>query len=139
MDENGTMVHWRRNLALVWTAQFLATAGFCFATPFIPFYIKEIGVSEQAQVSLWAALFVAAGNLALLLSAPCWGFISDIYGRRLMVLRASFVCGLLMPLMAFVPGLLFWKPVPVRVTLLPPSEVPVAGVTKVSVGNAWYV
>jgi len=98
------VVHWKRNLLRVWIAQFLATAGFCFATPFIPFYIKEIGVSDPAQASMWVALFAAAGNLALLLSAPCWGFISDICGRRLMVLRASFVCGMLMPLMAFVPG-----------------------------------
>lgn len=98
------MVHWKQNLLRIWIAQFLATAGFCFATPFIPFYIKEIGVSEPTQASMWVALFAAAGNLALLLSAPCWGFISDIYGRRLMVLRASFACGLLMPLMAFVPG-----------------------------------
>ena len=98
------MVQWKRNLLRVWLAQFLATAGFCFATPFIPFYIKEIGVSDPAQATMWVAAFAAAGNLALLLSAPVWGFLSDIYGRRLMVLRATFVCGLLMPLMAFVPG-----------------------------------
>jgi|APSaa5957512622_1039677.scaffolds.fasta_scaffold04996_6 MFS transporter, DHA1 family, multidrug resistance protein len=98
------MVHWKQNLLRVWFAQFLATGGFCFATPFIPFYIREIGVSEPTQASMWVALFAAAGNLALFLSAPCWGFISDIYGRRLMVLRACFVCGMLMPLMAFVPG-----------------------------------
>jgi len=98
------MVQWKQNLLRIWTAQFLATAGFCFATPFIPFYIKEIGVRDPTQASLWVALFAAAGNLALLLSAPVWGFLSDIYGRRPMVLRATFVCGLLMPLMAFVPG-----------------------------------
>ena len=98
------MVHWKRNLLRVWTAQFLATAGFSFATPFIPFYIKTIGVSDPAKASMWVAMYAAAGNLALLLSAPFWGFISDIYGRRVMVLRASFVSGLLMPLMAFVPG-----------------------------------
>ena len=98
------MVHWKQNLLRVWIAQFLATAGFCFATPFIPYYIEAIGVNDPSRVNMWAALFAAAGNLALLLSAPCWGFISDIYGRRVMVLRASFVCGMLMPLMAFVPG-----------------------------------
>lgn len=98
------MVYWKKNLLLIWIAQFLSTAGFCFATPFIPFYIKEMGVIDPARASMWVAMFAAAGNLALLVSAPFWGLISDIYGRRLMVLRASFVCGLLMPLMAFVPG-----------------------------------
>ena len=89
------MVQWKQNLLRVWAAQFLATGGFCFATPFIPFYIKDIGVSDPAQTNMWVALFAAAGNLALLLSAPVWGFLSDIYGRRLMVLRATFVCRLL--------------------------------------------
>jgi MFS transporter, DHA1 family, multidrug resistance protein len=98
------MTHWKKNLLRIWLAQFLCTAGFSFATPFIPFYIKELGGHDLAQTSLWVSLFAAAGNLALFLSAPCWGFLSDIYGRRLMLLRASFVCGLLMPLMAFVPG-----------------------------------
>lgn len=98
------MVHWKKNLLRMWIAQFLATAGFSFATPFIPFYIKEIGVSDPAQVSMWVAMFAGAGNLALFLSAPFWGFLADIYGRRLMVLRASLVCGMLMPLMAFVPS-----------------------------------
>lgn len=98
------MTAWKRNLLLVWIAQMLATAGFSFATPFIPFYIQEIGVSEPARVSLWVALYAAAGNLALLLSAPFWGFLSDIYGRRPMVLRACFVSSFLMPMMAFVPG-----------------------------------
>ena len=36
----------------------------------------------------------------------------------------------------FVPGLLFRNPLPVSVTLVPPNEVPPAGVTAVSVGRA---
>jgi len=101
------MAPWQRNLLFIWLGQFLSTAGFCFAMPFIPFYIKQIGVGEPQQVSMWVALFASAGNLALIPAAPFWGFLSDIYGRRLMVLRASFVSGLLMPLMAFVPGVIW--------------------------------
>ena len=40
---------------------------------------------------------------------------------------------------ALVPGLLFWKPVPVRVTLVPPPAAPLLGDTEVSVGTGWKV
>ena len=98
------MINWKKNLFFIWLAQFLSTLGFSFSIPFIPFYIKELGSFGSAEQSLWVALFAAAGNLALFLFSPIWGTLSDIYGRRLMVLRANFGCGLLMPLMAFVPG-----------------------------------
>jgi len=98
------MVNWKRNLLFVWLAQFLSTSGFCFALPFIPFYIKEIGVTDPMRCSMWVALYAASGSLALFLFSPFWGFLSDIYGRRIMVLRANFAAGLLVPLMAFVPS-----------------------------------
>lgn len=98
------MFNWKKNLFFVWLSQFLSIAGFCFAFPFIPFYIGELGIKDPAMLSMWAALFSAAGNLTLFLSSPIWGFLSDVYGRRIMILRATFVSGFLTPLMAFVPG-----------------------------------
>ncbi len=98
------MINWKRNLLFVWLAQFLSTAGFSFSMPFIPFYIRELGVSDPREASMWVALFAASGNLSLCLFSPFWGFVSDIYGRRIMMLRANFASALLLPLMAFVPG-----------------------------------
>jgi len=97
-------VNWKKNLILAWISQFLATVGFCFATPFIPFYIKTLGVSNQESINMWVALFTAAGYFSFCIFAPVWGFLSDIYGRRIMMLRANFVCAVLMVLMAFVPS-----------------------------------
>ena len=56
------MHHWKRNLLSVWMAQFLCTAGFSFATPFIPFYIKEIGVSSPARVNMWVGFWCCSGS-----------------------------------------------------------------------------
>ena len=98
------MFNWKRNLFFLWLSQFLSIVGFSFATPFIPFYIQSLGVDDPAARSMWVSLFAAVGNLSFCLCAPVWGFLSDIYGRRIMVLRANFVSGLLIPLMAFVPG-----------------------------------
>lgn len=98
------MQNWKRNLLFVWLAQFLSTSGFCFCMPFIPFYIRDLGVDDPQLRNVWVAWHAAAGNLAFFLFAPVWGYLSDIYGRRVMVLRANFVSALLLPLMAFVPG-----------------------------------
>ena len=97
-------LNWKRNLVFAWLSQFLATVGFCFSTPFIPFYIKSLGVDDPATLNMWVALFTASGYFAFCIFAPIWGFLSDIYGRRIMMLRANFVCALLMVLMAFVPS-----------------------------------
>ena len=96
---------WQRRLLFVSVAQFLATCGFGFSLPFIPFFIKEVlGITVESQRSMWVGLFAASGQLALFLSSPFWGFVADIYGRRKMLLRAYFASALIMPLMIFVPG-----------------------------------
>ena len=48
----------------------------------------------------------------------------------------TLVAGLAPKSTVLVPGLLFWKPVPVSVTLLPPSDVPLEATTPESVGRA---
>ena len=98
------MFNWKRNLFFLWLSQFLSSVGFSFATPFIPFYIQALGITDLAERSMWVSFYAASGNLSFCLLAPVWGFLADIYGRKLMVLRANFVSALLVPLMAFVPG-----------------------------------
>jgi DHA1 family multidrug resistance protein-like MFS transporter len=98
------MFNWKRNLAFVWAAQFLSIVGSSFAMPFIPFYMQDLGTTDHAGLSLRVAQFAAAGNISICLFSPVWGFLADIYGRRIMILRANFMGGLLIPLMAFAPG-----------------------------------
>jgi len=52
---------------------------------------------------MWVALYAAAGYLGFCIFAPVWGFLSDIYGRRIMMLRTNFVCAICLIIMAFVP------------------------------------
>jgi DHA1 family multidrug resistance protein-like MFS transporter len=80
---------WRRTLLLLWMAQILASTGFQFAVPFVPYYFQEMGVQDKAELKLWVSLFGAALPLTMALIAPVWGAISDRFGRRLMALRAT--------------------------------------------------
>lgn len=93
---------WRRTLYTLWVTQFIAVAGFSFVTPFIPYYIQELGVSDVRQVGIWAGLVTSAQAVSMALIAPVWGALADRYGRKLMVLRATFGGAVILALMGFV-------------------------------------
>jgi len=104
----GEPLNWKRNLFFVAVAQFFSIAGFGFSLPFIPFYIRDhLGITNEAERSLWVGLFAASGHLALFLFAPFWGFVADIYGRRAMVLRANFSAAILLPLAILMPNVVW--------------------------------
>jgi MFS transporter, DHA1 family, multidrug resistance protein len=81
---------WRSTLLVMFIAQLLSIVGFAFVLPFIPFYIREIGVTDEKLVPVWAGILMAASSLTMTVFAPMWGWVSDRYGRKLMVERAMF-------------------------------------------------
>ncbi len=84
------MIAWKRNLIIVGLSQFLAMVGFHSATPFAPYYIQTLGITEPSALKMWVAFFTAASSLTMAVFAPIWGALGDRYGRRLMLLRANF-------------------------------------------------
>jgi DHA1 family multidrug resistance protein-like MFS transporter len=81
---------WRSTLLVMFIAQLLSIVGFAFVLPFIPFYVREIGVTDEKLVPIWAGILMAAASLTMTIFAPIWGWLSDRYGRKLMVERAMF-------------------------------------------------
>ena len=88
-DTDGTS-SWRSTLFVMFIAQLLSIVGFAFVLPFIPFYIREIGVTDEKLVPVWAGILGAASSLTMTIFSPIWGWLSDRYGRKLMVERAMF-------------------------------------------------
>lgn len=80
---------WAVTLYTMFTAQFLSMVGFAFVLPFLPFYIRELGVSEP-MVPVWAGSLTASGALIMALFSPLWGWLADRHGRKIMVERAMF-------------------------------------------------
>jgi len=84
------MVSWKRNLAVLCGAQLLTLIGFSAYLPFIPYYIQEnLGVTDEAQALAWLAVFNSGSAIAMMIAAPIWGTLSDRYGRKMMLLRAT--------------------------------------------------
>jgi len=92
---------WRVTLPVMWVAQVSSIMGFSFVMPFIPFFVRELGVSEKA-VPLWAGLTGTGAGIAMSIMGPIWGWIADRYGRKPMVMRAMFGGGIVLALMGMV-------------------------------------
>ena len=103
---------WKRNLAFIWIGVFVGLLGANFVFPFIPFYIKELGVSDKSQIAYYTGLTGSATGLSLTLTAPLWGALADRYGRRPMLIRALVGAGILIAFMGIAQAV--WQLIALR-------------------------
>ena len=82
--------HWQTTLYIMFAAQLLSLIGFAFVLPFLPFYIRELGVTDESLVPVWAGVQAASASLVMAFFSPLWGWLADRYGRKIMVERAMF-------------------------------------------------
>lgn len=78
---------WRRNRLAINIAAAGVFSGFTFVMPFLPLYVKELGVRGEAKIATWAGLLLTIAPLLASLLAPAWGRIGDRYGMKLMIQR----------------------------------------------------
>lgn len=90
---------WRRNLVFIWIGVFVGLMGANFVFPFIPFFIQDLGVTDQSRVAFYTGITASATGLSLTLTAPLWGSLADRFGRKPMFLRALIGAGLLIGIM----------------------------------------
>jgi len=92
---------WRRNLYVLFGVQLLTTAGFSLVFPFLPLYIKELGVATRGSLEFWSGMVFSTQALMMMISSPIWGVVADRYGRKPMLLRATLGGAILITLMGF--------------------------------------
>jgi len=82
-------VNWRRNLAALWFAEFMAIFGFSFAFPFLSIFLHhDLGVANGPDLDLWTAASASSSGLAMAIASPFWGLLGDRFGRRPMLVRS---------------------------------------------------
>jgi DHA1 family multidrug resistance protein-like MFS transporter len=86
------MVYYRRNLVVLSLTTFLTACCWNQLVPFLPLFIKELGVKDG--LAFWAGVMLAAQTIAAIVTMPFWGKLADKYGRKLLTLRAG-VCAAL--------------------------------------------
>jgi DHA1 family multidrug resistance protein-like MFS transporter len=81
---------WRKTLYIIWASQFIAMMGMSLVVPFLPFYIRTLGISSTEDVARWSGYVFAGPFFISFFLTPVWGYLGDRYGRKLMVVRAIF-------------------------------------------------
>ncbi len=92
---------WKTTFVFSFIAQVIGILGFSFATPFLPFFVGELGVESAGSQALWAGIALSSAGLSFAIFAPIWGVVADRYGRKPMVCRAMFGGALALLLMSY--------------------------------------
>jgi MFS family permease len=95
---------WRRNQYVMVATVFVVFTGFAFVLPFLPLYVRELGVDDDERAVLWAGVLIGVAPLLAGLLAPFWGRLADRYGHKPMALRALAAYVVLLTLSAGVTG-----------------------------------
>lgn len=69
----------------------------------MPMFLKKLGGFSSEEAALWGGIAIAASPLAIFLSTPFWGMLSDRWGRKPMVLRSMIGSGLVIVITSFAP------------------------------------
>ena len=59
--------------------------GFQFFSPFLPLYVRELGVTDPGMIALWSGVLVAMTPTMPGLLAPFFGRLADRFGRKMML------------------------------------------------------
>ena len=96
------MRSWKRNQAAVTAAAFVGFTGFTLVMPFLPLYIRELGVTDVGEIALWTGVTLGVSPAIAALTAPLWGRVGDRFGNKLLVQRSIVSFIVVMSAMAYV-------------------------------------
>lgn len=94
------MESWKKTLYISWCIIFIHSAGMGMLAPFLPLYVKELGIIDPKAQSAWSGILYGVNYLFSALMAPLWGTISDKYGRKPLILRTTFGVSIIALLMS---------------------------------------
>lgn len=77
-----------RNQAVITFATFIGFASFTLVMPFLPLYIRQLGVTDVGEIALWSGVSLGVTPAMTALFAPLWGRLADRFGRKIMVQRS---------------------------------------------------
>jgi len=70
--------------------------------PFLPLYIRELGVTDDGDIALWAGLAMGVTPAIAALCGPLWGRVADRFGNKILVQRSLLSFVVVMIAMAYV-------------------------------------
>lgn len=92
----------RRNLVIMWFANFFVSGSMTMVLPFISLYIETLGNFSDQYVQQWAGWTFGITFVTAFLFSPIWGRIGDRFGRKKILIFSALGMGLSIFLMGFV-------------------------------------
>lgn len=84
------MTTFKKNLYILSIVQFFAMAGLSSIVPFLPLFIRDLGITDLNATAMWSGWVFSAPFIIAFLITPIWGNLGDKYGRKIMLVRAAF-------------------------------------------------
>ncbi|HEX9186536.1 MAG TPA: MFS transporter, partial [Vicinamibacteria bacterium] len=94
----------RRNQLVTVAMVFAVFTGFAFVLPFLPLFVRELGVEEPERAALWAGVLIGVAPLLAGLLAPVWGRLTDRHGHKGIAVKALVAYVVILALTAAVTG-----------------------------------
>ncbi|QYF82028.1 MFS transporter [Brevibacterium sp. PAMC21349] len=92
----------KRNLFIMWFANFFIGGSMTMVLPFISLYIGTFGDYSTQYIQHWSGWTFGITFVTAFLFSPIWGRIGDRYGRKKILIACAFGMGLSIFLMGFV-------------------------------------
>ena len=112
MSVAGGSAYWRRNLYVCVFGSFTNLSAMTLLLPFLPLYVEQLGVKSQAAIVQWSGIAYGVAFLGAGIMAPVWGRFADLYGRKLILMRASLAMAITMSLIGLADNI--WELVALR-------------------------
>jgi MFS family permease len=91
----------KRNLMVCWFGIFVTMIGMSQIAPVLPLYIEQLGVHDTALIEQSSGIAFGITFIVSAIFSPIWGHAADKFGRKPMLLRASFGMSVIIFSMAF--------------------------------------
>lgn len=92
---------WRKNQLAVTISGAFLFFGYTLVMPFLPMFVRELGIESTAGIAFWSGLILSISPLIASLAGPLWGRLGDRMGMKIMATRATAVNVVCWILMAF--------------------------------------
>ena len=69
-------------------AAFVGFIGFTLVMPFLPLYLRQLGLEDTGAIALWSGATLGITPAISAICAPLWGRVGDRFGNKLLVQRS---------------------------------------------------
>jgi MFS transporter, DHA1 family, multidrug resistance protein len=96
----------KRNLTIMWFANFLVAASATMVLPFLSLYLETFGDYDSAFVQRWSGYVFGITFLVAFFISPIWGRVGDKYGFKPILLITGYGISLSIFMMGFVDSVI---------------------------------